>query len=568
MDDKTNILFVDREQGEYLLLADMLAQLTDVAYHITWQSKLEGVLHNILSGHYDLVILDYYWGERNVHELLNTARVQACTTPILVMTDTMDQEVDRNAIKAGAADYLIKSEITPQLLERSLRYALERKQSELHLSRLAHYDPLTDIPNRILFRDRLEHAIQLADRDKSGFTLLFVDLNGFKQINDSFGHDVGDAVIRMCAERLTRCMRRSDTVGRMGGDEFTLLLESMSNSTDVAHLAEKIIDELSAPMHVTGYEVVVGCSIGIAVYPEAGRSAGDLLKSADMAMYQAKQEDNNSFRFFTESMNREARRQLRLESDLRIALKRKQLFLHYQPRLDIRSNRIVAVEALLRWQHPDKGVINAADFIGVAQDTGIITEIGYWVIEQACLDLAILQPIVKNSLAMAINLSVRQFLDDDLVPRIARIFSDTGVNPADIEFELTEATFMENIDLVSLCMRPLSFFGVAFSLDDFGTGSSSFSQLQKLPIAAVKIDSRFMAKLESNHSDRRLVSAMINLAQNLGKVVVAEGVETEKQLEWLTANGCDQMQGYSICPPQDLKQIRRFLKNRQKRTSS
>lgn len=561
MDNIVKILFIDREEGEYLLIADLLSQIHHTDYQLVWQSSLEGALAAIFADDYDLVLLDYYWENANARELLMAAKSQACQAPIVVMTDEMETEVDREAIRAGASDYLIKGHIDNLLLERTLRYAMERKQTEQHLNRLAHYDTLTDIPNRILFRDRLEHAIRLADRDHTNFSLLFIDLNGFKQVNDSFGHDTGDALIRICAERLRECMRRSDSVARMGGDEFTLLLENTDGGTDVAHIAEKIIERIALPCKIGRYEVSIGCSIGIAVYPQAGHDAETLLKHADMAMYQAKQRAESSFRFFTEAMNQQVRCQLRLESDLRAALRQEQLSLVYQPRIDIHSQSIIALEALLRWQHPQRGLLDAKEFITIAEDTGLISEIGYWVARRACEDLVQFKRESRQDVRMAVNLSVRQFSDDQLVQKMAEIFSDTGVRGDDIELELTETSFMENIELVSLCMRPLSYLGITFSLDNFGTGSSSFLHLQRLPISAVKIDSRFMAELGNKRSDRRLVSAMITLAHNLGKTVVADGVETLEQKEWLLESGCDHMQGYYFCTPMAFEALCETLKN-------
>src|SRR5690554_286507 len=559
MDKKIKILFVDREHGEYLLIADILSQVRHVEYQLTWCNQLESALPKILSQDYDVVLLDYYWGDNSARDLLNAARVQACQTPIVVMTDEMETEVDREAIRAGASDYLIKGQIDCELLERTLRYAIERKLTELHLARLAHYDPLTDIPNRILFRDRLEHAIRLAERDNTVFTLMFIDLNGFKQVNDTFGHDAGDAVIRICAERLSNCMRRSDSVARMGGDEFTLLLQNIENHTDIAHIAQKVIDSISLPAQISGYEVVVGCSIGIAMYPQAGRDADTLLKNADLAMYKAKQDDGSSYCFFTDAMNQDVRRQLRLESDLRQALKKEQFFLEYQPRIDVNTGRIIALESQLRWHHPGRGILSADEFIAIAEDTGLITAIGYWAIRQACIDLKKLHAVFGTELVMSINMSVRQFKDDRLVQEIANIFTETGIEAGDIELELTETTFMENIDLVSLCMRPLAFFGINFSLNNFGTGSSSFLHLQRLPITAVKIDSHFMAELQRSRSDRRLISAMINLAKNLGKIVVADGVENAEQKKWLESSGCDQMQGQYFFPAQPIDEVFKVL---------
>ncbi|WP_039915773.1 EAL domain-containing protein [Cellvibrio mixtus] len=559
MDKKIKVLFIDREQGEYLLIAEILSHIRHVEYELVWCNQLESALNKILSQEFDVALLDYYWGNASARDLLNAARVQACQTPIVVMTDEMETEVDREAIRAGAADYLIKGQIDHLLLERAIRYAIERKQTEQHLSRLAHYDPLTDVPNRILFRDRLEHAINLAERDNTSFTLMFIDLNGFKQVNDNFGHDAGDAIIRICAERLNACLRRSDSVARMGGDEFTLLLQKIANNTDVAHIAEKVIRAIEMPADINGHEVVVGCSIGIAIYPQAGRDADTLLKHADMAMYKAKQDHNSNYRFFTEMMNQDVRRQLRLESDLRAALKKQQFVLHYIPRVEVSTGKVIALEALLRWDKPGVGLLDADDFIATAEETGILTAIGYWAIRQACNDVKNLQAFWDGPLMMAINLSVRQFKDDNLVHEVARIFADSDIQPGDIEFEITETVFAENIELVSLCMRPLSFFGINFLLDSFGAGNSSLLHLQRLPISTVKIDLNFLQELNRSHTDKRLVSAMITLAHNLGKLVVAEGVETKEQKDWLKERGCDLMQGHYFSAPKSYIEIMNWL---------
>ena len=559
MGHKVRILFVDREQGEYLLIAEILSHIRPVEYELVWCNRLSDALPQILSEEFDVVLLDYYWGEATARDLLNAARVQVCHTPIVVMTDEMETEVDREAIQSGAADYLIKGQIDHLLLERCLRYAIERKKTEQRLSRLAHYDPLTDIPNRILFRDRLEHAINLAERDGTSFTLMFIDLNGFKQVNDNFGHDAGDMIIRICAERLSACLRRSDSVARIGGDEFTLLLQNIGSHTDVAHIAEKVIAAIAQPADINGNLVVVGCSIGIAIYPQAGRDADTLLKHADMAMYRAKLEEGSTFRFFTEVMNQDVRRQLRLESDLRVALRKQQFELHYMPRIDVATGKVVALEALLRWNKPGEGILNASEFISIAEETGVINSIGYWAIRQACYDLKLLQPIWGDHLMMAINLSVRQFKDENLVREVARIFADNDIQPGDIEFELTETAFSDNIELVSLCMRPLSFFGINFLLDSFGSGNSSFLHLQRLPVTSVKIDASFIAELNRSLTDKRLVAAMITLAHNLGKWVVVEGVETREQREWLQSMGCDLMQGFFFSPPQTLEQLQEWI---------
>jgi diguanylate cyclase len=556
LNDSVRILFIDREQGEYLLVAELLSHIRQVSYDLVWCNSLDNALTQLLSDEFDVALLDYYWGQESARDLLNNARVHACKTPIILMTDEIEAQVDIEAIRAGAADYLIKAQIDAPLLERTLRYAIERKSMEQHLARLAHYDSLTDIPNRILFRDRLEHAILLAERDSTNFSLMFIDLNGFKQVNDNFGHDAGDEIIKVCAQRLNSCLRRSDLVARMGGDEFTLLLQNTDNNRDVALIAEKVIQSISQPTMVKGYEVVVGCSIGIAIYPQAGRDAETLLKHADMAMYRAKQDVESNYRFFTESMNKDVKRQLRMESELRLALKKQQFILHYQPRIDVNTGKVTAVEALLRWNKPGvNGLINASEFISAAEETGVITAIGYWVIRQACMDLKTLQSALGYQVVMAINLSLKQFRDENLVQEVATIFSDFDIIPGDVEFEISETAFAENLELITLCMKPLAYFGVNFLLDDFGSGHSSLLHLQRLPISSVKIDLNYLLELNRSLVDRRLVTATIMFAQQLGKQLVIEGVETAEQFEWLTDLGCDQMQGFLFSEAMEISNV-------------
>ncbi|WP_020210981.1 EAL domain-containing protein [Gilvimarinus chinensis] len=549
--------------GDEELAEHIIAWLDDVApgqYRLVANVSLDDALVTLLSGEYELGLLCMDEISERGRDLLSSVKNQFCPAPVIVISAQMNDVLDREAIPSGAADYLTLDSVTPAALERSLRYSLERKRTEQYLARLAHHDPLTDIPNRVLFRDRLESAIRIATRDNMRFALMFIDLDDFKIVNDRYGHDIGDGLIRMCAERLQQLLRRSDSMARMGGDEFTLLLLNVESSSDIAHLAVKIIEQISAPYEINGYQLQVGCSVGIASYPEAGRSADALLKSADLAMYQAKQVEGSNFRFFTEEMNRDVRYRLSLEEDLRRAVDNSELYLEYQPRFSVRSGKVVALEALLRWNHPQKGILSAHNFISIAEDTGLIFTIGYWVIRRACEDLQRLKDDCGIDIKMAINLSARQFRDEAMVQNVANIFSETGANPNFIEFELTETALMENIDMVSLCMRPLSYFGVTFALDDFGTGSSSFLHLQRLPIAALKIDSQFMADLLRRRSERRLVSAMINLAHNLGKVVVAEGVESASQQKWLAEEGCDQMQGYFLCAPHAYSRLIKVIK--------
>lgn len=569
MDRFLKILLVVEDRLEYHQIQHLLSQIHHTDYELNWVDLLDDALHEVLSEQADVILLDYHWRQGNSTHLLNGARAQGCRVPIIVMTDEMEAEVDRSAIRHGASDYLIKGRIDSQLLERTLRYAIERKAAEQRLADLAHYDPLTGIPNRILFREKLEYAVNMARREKASFTLMYLDLDGFKQVNDSFGHAAGDQVLKICSERLSQGLRNSDLVARIGGDEFTLLLENTDSATDVAHIAQKVIDTLAKPIQVGGHQLRVGCSIGIAVFPEGGGDVDTLQKHADLAMYGAKVKKGSHYHFFTEALNLEARRQLLLESELRAAVRKNEFVLHYQPRIDLSTHQVMGMEALLRWNHPERGLIYPDEFMDVAEATGLIVPIGYWVVRtagQALLQLqALLQqqtqptdtpvPQVSENFIMAINLSVQQFNDDKLVERIAALAKEGGFNPAHIEFELTETALMENLDRIELCIRALTHLGCSFSLDDFGTGYSSFMHLQRLPISALKVDKGFVADICLRPEDARLVSSMVTLAHSLNKTVIAEGVETLEQLQMLQQFGCDQVQGYHYCRPSSLEAI-------------
>ncbi len=549
MNSFIKMLLVVPDQGEYRMIRDLLGQVLHTDYQLEWRDSLDQALKDILTEPVDVILLDYHWPAGNSTHLLTAARSQGCRVPIIVMTDQMEAEVDRTAIRHGASDYLIKGRIDSQLLERTLRYAIERKAAEQRLADLAHYDPLTGVANRILFRERLEHAVRVAQRDQSAFTLMYLDLDAFKQVNDSFGHDAGDVLLMTCAERLNRCIRVTDSVARIGGDEFTLLLEQVHAPKDVAQLAQKVIDTLAEPITLAGHLIRIGCSIGIASYPEAGNNLDALQKHADLAMYQAKQVKGSHYHFFSEALNHEVHRFLKLESELRLALQEEQFVLHYQPRVDLSTGAVLGVEALLRWQHPQRGLVTPDTFMSVAESSGLIVPIGYWVMRQACRALLHLQEQGLPEIIMAINLSVCQFNDDALVVNVGEILQQERVEPGRIEFELTETTLMENLDRIALCLRALSHLGCSFSLDDFGTGYSSFVHLQRLPIAAMKIDRTFIADISNRLEDSRLVAAMVTLAHSLGKDVIAEGVETVEQQQLLLEFGCDQVQGYFYCAP-------------------
>jgi diguanylate cyclase (GGDEF)-like protein len=543
------ILLVDDEYDEYVLMGQLLTAIGHTRYELTWCRNMEHALEAIQSELHDVILLDYQRNLSDSQNLLNKAVSLGCTTPIIVMTDEMDRNLDKEAIKSGASDYLIKGQIDSQVLERALRYAIDRKEAEQKLARLAHYDALSNVPNRILFRDRLQRAIERARRGHQNVALLFLDLDGFKQVNDTFGHDAGDELIKTIASRLTACVRKSDSVARIGGDEFTLILEEIDGTADIVNVAKKVIDIVSRPVPVGGQQIFVGCSIGIAAYPEGGEDVDTLLKHADMAMYQAKSLRGSTYRFYTEKMNVEAMNQMYLEADLRRGLRRNEFELYYQPRVDLENGKVVGMEGLIRWNHPVRGVISPAEFIPLAEEVGLIVPIGYWVIHQACEDIKRMDAIGLEPLHVAVNLSFKQFQDEKFVGTIMNIINHSEIDGGRLEFELTETAIMSNFDETERCMRELTKLGITFSLDDFGTGFSSFAHIQKLPISALKVDRSFVKNVIDIEDDAIIVKAMVNLAHSLQLKVVAEGAETREQVNFLRRNGCDQVQGFYFSAP-------------------
>ena len=563
-DKSTRLLLIDHDAESYQRLGQLLSAIPGHNYVLTWCSDPAHALEALLSNLHDVAILDYHADQARSHEVLKKAVNQGCRIPVLVMTHDMDHRVDREAIRCGAADYLVQHTLNSDHLKRALRYAMDRKGAELKLARLAHYDPLTNVPNRILFGDRLQRAIDRASRGTQHLALLFIDLDGFKQVNDAYGHEAGDTLIRSVAERLCASVRRSDSVARIGGDEFTVILEDTSSSSDVVQVARKIINAVSRPVTVGNHQAFVGCSIGIAAYPEAGDDAESLLKHADMAMYQAKRVRGSAYRFFTDKMNVEAMNEMYLKADLRRGLRRNEFELYYQPRIELSTGKTVGLEALVRWNHPSKGIVMPGEFVPVAEESGLIVPLGYWIIHQACEDLQRLENTGFSSVRIAVNLSFRQFQDEKFVQTVSNILEKTDVDGSKVEFELTETTVMSNFEETRASMEELTARGPQFSLDDFGTGYSSFSHLQRLPIAAVKIDRSFIRNVLHLEEDATIVRAMIDLAHNLKLRVIAEGAETMAQVGFLRDHDCDQVQGFVYSQALQFESLCRFLQAEQR----
>jgi len=437
----------------------------------------------------------------------------------------------------------------------------ELKAAQLQMETLAFYDPLTGLANRRLFRNRLEKAVKTVLRSGSSMALMFLDMDQFKRVNDTLGHDAGDILLKEVASRLSSTVRENDTVSRIGGDEFTILLTDVHQTPDVLVVAEKLLLAMARPIRIKGQDIVTTVSIGITMTPEDSTDANTLMKNADLAMYRAKELGRNNFQFFSEDMNHSILEHLSLEKEIGEAIARNHFSLVFQPKISLCDHRVTGVETLIRWQHPEKGMITPDRFIPVAEETGQILEIGSWVLEQSCRQISSLirSKVLPHDATVAVNLSARQFTDPHLLQRIRSVLEITKIRPDCLELEITESTLMEDVESAIQIMQEIKETGVAIAIDDFGTGYSSLSYIKRFPIDVLKVDRSFVTDIPEDENDMAITAAVIAMAHKLSLTVVAEGVETQEQLKFLRQNGCDQGQGYLFSRPLSLGQLHQFL---------
>ncbi|MBU1426648.1 MAG: EAL domain-containing protein [Gammaproteobacteria bacterium] len=446
-----------------------------------------------------------------------------------------------------------------------LAAAMELKDGQI--DRAVHYDALTNLPNRLLFLDRLDQELTRAQRDKSMMAVLSIDLDRFKQVNDSFGHPVGDQLLQAVAERLGSQIRACDTVARIADDEFCIAVTGVKTTHAAGEVAQKLLDAFAHnPISIIDSEIFITLSIGISIYPVDGLNTTTLLKNADAALHQAKSEGRNNFQYYAEQMNATAWQRLKLETELRRALEREEFVLFYQPKVDMDSGKIVGVEALLRWQSPQRGLVAPGEFIPLLEDTGLILPVGEWVLRAACKQARSWQAAGIPDVHIAVNLSTLQFKQPDFAGLVLGILKENGLDPAlgTIELELTESLLMNNAESAVETLLNLHAAGIQFSIDDFGTGYSSLSYLKRFPINSLKIDQSFVRDLSSDKEDEAIVAAIIALGHSLGLKVVAEGVETEAQHEQLRNKGCNEMQGFLFSRPVPESEMTYLLQNGEK----
>ncbi len=458
------------------------------------------------------------------------------------------------------------------LLERTLELSSQelneankqlKKQNE-EIKKLASLDSLTGLSNRYVFNNNLNLALKRAKRYKRKFSVLFIDIDRFKVINDSLGHSIGDVLLKSIAGRLKKCTRECDTIARLGGDEFTILLEEIQTHADAGRTAQKLLDQLSKPYRIEGHELTVTVSIGISTYPIDAENITELFKNADTAMYQAKDAGRNNYKFYHYTMGAQADEHMALETRMRKALERQEFELYYQPQLDLRTGVICGVESLIRWNLPGFGLISPMNFIPIAEETGLILPIGKWVIEEAARQAKRWQEKGLYKSHVSVNLSRRQLQDSLFIETVVSVLTEKKLNPKFFEFELTESTIMQRPQFTIKILNQLKAQGMYLSIDDFGTGYSSLGNLKQFPIDKLKIDRSFVRDLDIDPNARPIVDAVIAMAHSLGLLVIAEGVETEDQLMYLKSKNCDQIQGYWLSKPLPAQEIEELFKERRK----
>jgi diguanylate cyclase (GGDEF)-like protein len=423
------------------------------------------------------------------------------------------------------------------------------RAASLKISRAAHYDVLTNLPNRNLLNDRLKQAIALAKRQDNQLSVLFVDLDRFKQVNDSLGHVVGDKLLRSVAGRLVACVRRTDTVCRIGGDEFLILLSRVEHAEDAEICARKILRAVTAPHRIDNNSLDLSVSIGGSIYPSDAQDAESLISCADAAMYEVKSLGRNGYQFFRNDMRARGAKRLSLEKDLRVALGRDEFLLHYQPKVDLNTGKITGMEALIRWQHPEQGLLFPTSFIPIAEECGLIVPIGKWVMLRACRQSQEWSDSGIGNVPISVNVSAAEFRAGDFLSGVRAVLISTGVEPVNLELELTESVLMHDAQTSVSTLHALKTMGVQLAVDDFGTGYSSFTYLRRFPMDALKIDKSFVQEITTNAEETTFVGAMIKIGRSLNQRVIAEGVETHSQLEFLRRHGCSEGQGHYFSRP-------------------
>ena len=554
-----DVLLVEDSLIDAQLIRRLLRRVSSAYYRVTHVRTLNDAVLSAEDLVPDVILADLNLPDSRGTQTVASLQTSYPDIPLVIVSAWEDEAISLRSVKAGAQDYLVKGHIDGANLHRVIRYAIERKRTELELVRLAHFDQLTSLPNRTLLRERVDHALARAMRAGTGVATLILDMDRFKEINDMLGHEIGDKLLIEAARRIRACVRDQDTVARLGGDEFAVILEGVSEAKEVLPVIERIIASLNEVRAIDGHEVNSSTSVGIAMYPENGNDLSELLRAADLAMYQAKSTGRGRYQFFADAMQEEAQSRHALEWALRRAVEKKEFELVYQPQLGLRTGAVIGVEALLRWMSPTRGLLTPYHFIAGLEEFRLINEVGEWVLQTACEQIRKWHEMEFEPMRIAVNVSAQQFEDPMLIDKIRGALKETKLRPEFLELELTESCLMTDPVQASALLREIREVGVRIAIDDFGTGYSSLTYLHEFPLNALKIDKNFVQSVESNDRGGPISKMIIGLGQNLGLEVIAEGVETEGQLEYMREHGCDVAQGYLYARPESPEDLTPWL---------
>jgi diguanylate cyclase (GGDEF)-like protein len=553
------LLLVEDNPADADFLAASLRRQRASDIQIVNVPTLEQAISQLSLDKFDVVLLDLHLPDGSGLQCLDAIQAVDNEIPIVVLSGQDDEEFAVSVLNKGAQDYLVKWDGQGHSILRSIRYAMERKKADLRLTYLAQYDPLTGIPNRQFFNDQLTRATARARRDGRKVSLLYLDLDAFKVVNDTLGHDAGDQLLQEVADRIRRSVRAGDVVARLGGDEFAVLLEGLAGPREVEAMASGLLEVISKPYHIADRQLTITTSIGITVYPSDNADTQMLLKNADIAMYKAKDSGRNTFKFFHQAMHASLMEYHELERDLREALQLGQFHLAYQPKVNVHINQLQGLEALLRWNSPTRGAVNPNDFIPVAEESGHIIPLGYWVLHEVCRTINSWREKGLTLVPVSVNVSARQFQQPEFHRRIADVLAKHDIDPSLIEIELTEGLMMEDTEAAQRELAQLKKIGLRISIDDFGTGYSCLSYLRRFPIDVLKIDRSFVKEIGTSRDGESIIDAIISLAKSLRLETVAEGVETPAQLNYLLDHGCHVVQGFLFGKPMEMHLIEPLL---------
>ncbi|TFG61964.1 MAG: GGDEF domain-containing response regulator, partial [Nitrospirales bacterium] len=540
------LLLVEDDHKEALMINNMLKEGLQNQYTLEQRLSVSEALDLAQRQSFQAIILDLHLPEGKTFESIPQF-IQYCPeAPILILSSVEDEAQAILAVKSGAQDYLIKGQTSSSTLCRAIRYAMERHRATQRITQLAHYDHLTGLANRGLFYERLNYAVARCNRNDMALALMFLDLDHFKAINDTLGHECGDSLLKTVATRIKKCIREIDTGVRLGGDEFTVLLEQIESVEDVAAVAQRVLQLLAQPIIVNHHQLQITGSIGITIYPWDSANPQELLSHADAAMYRAKAQGGNNYQFYTAGMKTAGLDGSTLKVELSRALAKKEFLLHHQPQMNLRTKQIIGMEALLRWHHPYQGLIGPNQFIPQAEENGMIIPIGEWVLRAASKQAKYWEKQGFTAPHVAVNLSARQIHQGNLPTLIEDILKRSHLDPENLKLELTETFLIHETDETLQTLRELKAMGVHHYIDDFGAGYASLRYLKFFPVDGIKIDQSLIQQLPHSPNDAAIVQAIISLGQALGLQVIAEGVETQEQVDFLEEHGCDAMQGYWI----------------------